>query len=116
MNARKLIDFLWRLIKGIPQKVFLILDNLKVHHANKVSECVEKHKDRIELFYLPPYAPEYNPDELLNSDVKRKAGSKTSPRSQKELESNVRSRLKKLQNNPTMVTSFFQARLVKYAS
>ena len=116
MNAKKLIDFLRRLIKDIPQKVFLIMDNLKVHHANKVNEWVEKHKDRIELFYLPPYAPEYNPDELLNSDVKRNAGAKTSPRSQKELESNVRSRLKKLQNNPAIVTSFFQARLVKYAS
>jgi len=116
MNARKLIDFLRRLIKDIPQKVFLILDNLKVHHANKVSEWVEKRKDRIELFYLPPYAPEYNPDELLNSDVKRNAGAKTSPKSQKELEGNVRSRLKKLQNNPAIVTSFFQARLVKYAS
>ena len=87
MNAKKLMDFLRRLIKDIPQKVFLILDNLKVHHANKVSEWVGKHKDRIELFYLPPYAPEYNPDELLNSDVKRNAGAKTSPRSQKELES-----------------------------
>lgn len=116
MNAKKLIDFLRRLIKDIPQKVFLIVDNLRVHHANKVSQWVEKHKDRIELFYLPPYAPEYNPDELLNSDVKRNAGAKTSPRSQKELESNVRSRLKKLQSNPAVVTSFFQARLVKYAS
>ena len=58
------------------------MDNLKVHHANKVSEWVEKHKDRIELFYLPPYAPEYNPDEPLNSDVKRNAGAETSPRSQ----------------------------------
>ena len=56
----------------------------------------------MELFYLPSYAPEYNPDGLLNSDVKRNAGSKTSPRSQKELESNVRSRLKKLQNNPAI--------------
>ena len=116
MNVKKLIDFPRRLIKDIPQKVFLIMDNLRVHHANKVSEWVEKHKDRIELFYLPPYAPEYNPDEPLNSDVKRNAGAKTSPRSQKELESNVRSCLKKLQNSPAIVTSFFQARLVKYAS
>ena len=92
------------------------MDNLRVHHANKVSEWVERHKDRIELFYLPPYAPEYNPDELLNSDVKRNAGAKTSPQSQKALESNVRSRLKKLQNNPAIVTSFFQARFVKYTS
>ena len=87
-------------------KVLLIVDNLRFHHVNKVSEWIEKHKDKIELFYLLPYAPEYNPDELLNSDVKKNAGAKASPKSQKELKSNVLARLKKIQNDPTIVTSF----------
>ena len=56
-----------------------MLDNLRVHHAKLVMEWVEQHKDKIELFYLPPYAPEYNPDELLNSDIKRNAETRKSP-------------------------------------
>ena len=48
-------------------KVFLILDDLRVHHSKKVQEWVEKHKEKIEVFYLPSYAPEYNPDELVDS-------------------------------------------------
>ena len=63
-----------------------------------MTEWVENHKDKIEVFYLPPYAPEYNPDELVNSDLKRAVGQKPSPRSFDELEKNVRSHLKLLQN------------------
>ncbi|UUM12061.1 IS630 family transposase [Clostridiaceae bacterium HFYG-1003] len=58
MNADKLIDFMRRLVHDSKKKVFLVLDNLRVHHAKKVMVWVEKHKEEIELFYLPPYAPE----------------------------------------------------------
>jgi transposase len=68
MNSDKLIDFMRRLVRDSAKKVFLILDNLRVHHSKKATAWLEKHKTEIEVFYLPPYAPEYNPDELLNSD------------------------------------------------
>ena len=116
MNADKLIDFMRRLVKSTNKKVFLILDNLKVHHAKKVTLWLEKHKSQIEVFYLPPYAPEYNPDELVNSDLKRSVGMKSSPRSEQELEHNVRSHLKKLQLNPSKISAFFLAPYTKYAS
>lgn len=77
---------------------------------------LEKHKDKIEVYYLPPYAPEYNPDELVNSDLKRAVGAKSSPRSETELESNVRSHLKKMQNNPAKVSAFFLAPFTSYAA
>ena len=116
MNSDKLIDFMRRLITDSEKKVFLILDNLRVHHSTKVTEWVEKHKDKIELFYLPPYAPEYNPDELVNSDLKRSVGQKVSPRSPDELEKNVRSYLKCLQNNALKIASFFNAPFTNYAA
>jgi transposase len=62
-----------------------------------VTAWLEKHKAEIEVFYLPPYAPEYNPDELLNSDLKRGISKRPSPRSDAELEHNVRSHLKRVQ-------------------
>jgi transposase len=63
LNADRFITFLRRLIKDAKQKVFLIVDNLKVHHARKVKAWVQSHRHEIELFYLPAYAPEHNPDE-----------------------------------------------------
>jgi transposase len=58
MNADVLISFLKRLIKDSQRKVFLILDNLKSHHAIKVRDWLKKHKNALEIFFLPPYAPE----------------------------------------------------------
>ena len=48
----------------------MILDNLKVHHGKLAAAWLEKNKEKIEVFFLPPYAPEYNPDEYLNHALK----------------------------------------------
>ena len=116
MNSEKLIDFMTRLIKDSKKKVFLVLDNLRVHHSKVVSAWLNEHKAEIELFFLPPYAPEYNPDELLNSDIKRNAGAKRSPRTQAELETNVQNRLDFLSAAPAHVAAFFHAPLTRYAA
>jgi transposase len=62
MNADILIDFFKRLIKDAARKVFVILDNLKVHHARRVKDWLADHTEHIEVFYLPSYSPELNPD------------------------------------------------------
>jgi transposase len=116
MNSDKLIDFMRRLVHESAKKVFLILDNLRVHHSKKVQAWLEKHKDEIEVFYLPPYAPEYNPDELVNSDLKRSVGSMASSQSKEELEHNARSHLKSLQLHPSKISSFFNAPCTSYAA
>jgi hypothetical protein len=56
-----------RLVRGARGKVFLIVDNLKVHQAGKVQAWVAAHRERLALFFLPAYAPEHNPNELLHS-------------------------------------------------
>lgn len=71
MNADILIDFCKRLIKPSTRKIFFILDNLRVHHAKVFKEWLTEHEDEIEIFYLPSYSPELNPDEYLNCDLKR---------------------------------------------
>jgi hypothetical protein len=64
--------------------------NLSVHHAKKMTAWLERHKNEIEVFCLQPYAPEDNPDELLNSGLKRGISKRPSPRSDGGLEHNVR--------------------------
>src|SRR3954462_9547029 len=72
LNADGFIAFLRRLIKDAGQKVFLIVDNLKVHHASKIKTWVAAHAHEAELFYLPAYTPDHHPDEYLNNDLKQK--------------------------------------------
>jgi len=71
LNAAILIDFLKRLIKGATKKVFLILDNLRVHHSKPVKAWLAENIETIEVFYLPSYSPELNPDEMANADLKQ---------------------------------------------
>ncbi len=73
-GADKLIEFLTALIKATRKKVFLILDNLRAHHSRPVKAWLAERKHRIEVFYLPSYAPELNPDERLNADLKHEIG------------------------------------------
>lgn len=115
LSPLKLIDFMRRLVTDTNRKVLLILDNLRIHHAKKVSQWLAEHKDEIEVFYLPPYAPEYNPDEYLNSDLKRNVGNRPMPRSEKDIIKSVRSYMKTLQLKPDKIKSFFKAPSVCYA-
>lgn len=115
VNADILIDFIKRLIKDTGRKVLLILYNLRVHHAKKVTAWMKEHQQEIELFYLPPYSPEYNPDEYLNSNLKREMSKRPIPKSEKELSSNARSVLKKVQMNPKKVINFFGSKFTKDA-
>ena len=73
------------MVKETDRKVFLLSDNLRVHHSKKVRAWLAKHKDEIEVFYLPPYAPEYNPDENLNAHLKTGLSKRAMPRTEKEL-------------------------------
>lgn len=70
INSERFIAFLAKLVEGAQRKVFLIVDNLRVHHAKVVRAWLEPRQAQIEVFYLPPYAPESNPDEYLNRDFK----------------------------------------------
>ena len=116
LKADNFVEFLRRLTKYTKKKIFLILDNLKVHHSKKVSNWVERHKSKIALFFLPPYTPQYNPDEYLNNDLKRNVNKRRIPLTKDELKSNLKSYLRLLQNNPVHVKNFFKAHDVKYAA
>jgi len=116
MNAQRFIVFLKRLIKGSSRKIYLILDNLKVHHSKLVKAWIEKNTEEIELFFLPSYSPEINPDEYLNNDLKSGIGLKPTPKDHKQMKSNVKSHMIFLQKNPKRVARFFHHKSIKYAA
>jgi transposase len=116
LNVAIFIDFMKRLIKDAKQKVFLIVDNLRVHHAKAVQEWLAQHKDEIEIFYLPAYAPEHNPDEYLNNDLKRTIRNKPRARTRDDLVATTSSILKSIQRRPDRVKSYFHAKHVRYAA
>ncbi|QDZ39116.1 IS630 family transposase [Euhalothece natronophila Z-M001] len=114
-NSDVFLEFLRRLIRSRENKVFLIVDRHPVHRSRKVQQWVAQHQDELELFYLPPYSPERNPDEFLNQDIKSNAMRRQRPRNRNELMKRVRSYLYSLQKCPERISRYFWAQPVQYA-
>lgn len=110
------IVFLKRLIRQSDRKVFLIVDRHPVHVSKRIRTWINDHQDQIQLFYLPGYSPDLNPDELLNQDVKSNAVGRKRPRDKKEMLTGVRSYLRSTQRRPGKVVKYFQHPAVNYAA
>lgn len=116
MNADVLIDFMMRLLKDAKRKVYLILDNMRVHHAKPVKEWLKEHKKMIEVFYLPAYSPELNPDEYLNCDLKAGVHSGVPARSKDQLKAKASNHMRMLQRKPSRVRKYFKHEKIRYAA
>ena len=114
MDQKRLITFLGHLIHASKQKIFLILDNLRVHHGRLVAQWVSRHQDKIELFFLPPYAPESNPDEYLNHALKLSVHSGDLPEYSSDIRHKANSFMCTLQRNKDKVSAFFRHPQISY--
>lgn len=115
IDAERFIVFLKDLIQDAQRKVFLIVDNLRVHRANRVREWAAENTEKIELFYLPPYAPELNPDEYLNRDLKTSIRSGPIARTAAALLEKARTCMERIAAMPDRVRSYFSHEYVRYA-
>ncbi len=116
LSPEILLRFLKRLIHGRKRPIFLILDNLRVHKARKVAAWVEANASRIQIFFLPPYSPELNPDEYLNGDFKRGVYTGVPPRDAAELRRQALSQLRSIQKSPNRVRAYFEHPAIRYAA
>ena len=116
LNTTILIDFLRRLIKGQTKKLFLILDNLRVHHAKQVKAWLAEHADAIEVFYLPSYSPELNPDEMANADIKQAVTKQAPARTKLQLVRATAKHLRSVQRQPERIRKYFEHGPVRYAA
>jgi transposase len=116
LNAAIFLEFLKRLVRDGDRKIFLVVDNLRVHRAKIVTAWVADNTDKIELFYLPPYAPDRNPDEFLNNDLKQAMARRRTPKDKAGLKSGLTSYMHSLQKRPAKIKAFFQAPSVRYAA
>ncbi len=115
LNSEVFIRFLDRLAKDSKRKVFLIVDNLRVHHSAPVKEWLALNAHRIELYFLPSYSPERNPDEYLNGDLKGALGRMPPPADRDQLERNLKVQMQRLNKLPKHVASYFDNQFVHYA-
>ena len=116
VNADVFIEFLKRLITGARCVIFLIVDRGPAHVAKKTTAFVESLNGSLRLFYLPPYSPDRNPDELVWKHLKADTVGRMAVSSKEDFESKVRSSMRQLQNHPAKIRSFYQKPSLRYAA
>jgi transposase len=116
INADKFLDFAKRLIWHRKKKVFLLLDNARIHRSKKIKEWQKKNNKRIEIFYLPPYSPDLNPSERVNADLKYGVGSKIPKITKEELSRAVDEHMCMLQKTPSRIKLYFKDKRISYAA
>lgn len=116
VGAVQFIDFIKRLLHGTQRTVFLIVDGHPAHKAKMVARFIETVKERFQLFLLPPYSPELNPDERVWNDLKNNAIGKQAITSPQQLQSAVISHLRFIQKTPDRVRSYYNNETTKYAA
>jgi transposase len=114
-NQHLYMSFLKRLIKSTKKKVFVIVDNSSTHRASLVQEWEVKNAKFITTFNLPSYAPELNPVEYLNNNLKRVLLYEGYSKSADEIEKKAMSIMRSIQSSKNRVETFFDNQHVKYA-
>ncbi|MGB8952076.1 MAG: IS630 family transposase [Candidatus Aminicenantales bacterium] len=116
LKAELFIDFVRRLERQVPRRIFLIVDRLPAHRSATVKTWLKKKERRVRLFYLPGYRPGLNPDEYLNQDVKSNAVGRRRPANELEMRKDVSGYLKSRQRLPRIVRNYFKHESVRYAA
>jgi transposase len=116
VNADAFIEFLRRLMIGSKNRVFLIVDRGPAHVAKKTKAFVASLGGRLRLFYLPPYSPDRNPDELVWKHLKADTVGRASIVSFNDFKGKVRSSMLSLQRSPAKIRAFFQKPSLRYAA
>ncbi len=114
MNSEKFIGFLKRLIYNAPRPVFLIVDRHPAHRAKQVREFVRSTEGRLRLFFLPPYAPDLNPDEHVWNHLKNHGVGKRAIRSREQFREIVLGHMRSLQRLPDVIRGFFRDPHLRY--
>jgi transposase len=115
LNAQVFVLFLRNFMRSRKRPAFFIVDGHPAHRARSVREYIASQRGRLELHFLPPYAPDLNPDEFVWNHMKSNGVAKKPLKMNESLRRRVEKDLRKLANNPKLLRSFFSADSVAYA-
>jgi transposase len=116
MNGEMFVELLKKLMAPRKKPLHLVLDGLPAHKTAAVKDYISGTNGKLTLHFLPGYAPELNPDELVWSYVKLTGVARSPLQKGEKLEPRIRDQLEQIQRDPKLVRSFFQHTIVSYIS
>ena len=114
LTAELFVRLLRKMMRNRVKPVHLVVDGLPAHKTRLVKDYVQSTEGRLTLHFLPGYAPELNPDELVWSHMKRTGVARTPLRKGERLQDKIEAQLARLKAAPRLIRSFFRAPSVAY--
>jgi transposase len=114
LNAPLFVKLLKQMMRNRSKPVHLVVDGLPAHKTKLAKEYVASTEGRLTLHFLPGYAPELNPDELVWSHVKRTGVARTPLRKGEKLSQKIEMQLAAIKKMPRLVRAFFNTPSVAY--
>lgn len=114
-NAKLFLKFLKQFTRGLNVPCFFIVDGHPAHRAGLVKNFIASSKGAIEIYFIPPYAPDLNPDEFVWNHIKRNGLSRKPLKQNESLKARVAKDLASIKRKPALVRAFFQAKSVAYS-
>ena len=114
LNGELFITLLRRLMRGRRRPLHLILDGLPAHKTTAVTQYVAGLTGKLTVHYLPGYAPDLNPDELVWSHAKRTGNARRPLQKGERLADRITAQLAEMARRPALVRSFFRHPSVAY--
>lgn len=108
LNGESFVALLKKLMHRRRKPLHLVLDGLPAHKKGVVKAYVASTKGRLTLHFLPGYAPDLNPDELVWSHTKRTGNARRPLQKGEKLEQRIAAQLADIGNNPALLRSFFK--------
>ena len=116
LTGELFVDLLKQLMYRRKKPLHLVVDGLPAHKKAVVKEYVTNSEGRLTLHFLPGYAPDLNPDELVWSHAKRTGVARKPLMKGEKLQKRVHEQLQKISENKKLVRSFFKHPSVAYFS
>ncbi|MEY3760673.1 MAG: hypothetical protein RIR39_2164 [Pseudomonadota bacterium] len=115
INGERYIEFLEQLISNRSRPLILLVDHATFHDSKQVREFVRTHRSQLRVFFLPKWAPEFNPDEQVWNEIKNNRIGKQAVKNKEDLKERLVSALDSLKKNTKRVISFFSLPDTQYA-
>jgi transposase len=116
LDGERFVDLLQQMMRDRRKPLHLVLDGLPAHKSKAVKVYVEQLQGKLTLHFLPGYAPELNPDELVWSHAKRTGNARRPLQKGEKLEERIRDQLCEMGKKPALIRSFFRHPSVAYIS
>ncbi len=115
-TADKCVECFQRFLRNRKSAIILIVDGHPVHKSKKVMKYIESLEGKLEIVFLPPYAPDLNPDELVWNQMRNVGTSKKPLKEGESLMNRAIMDLEGIKRNKKLVRSFFEEQTVSFAA